>query len=1112
MQALKAIETKLKGVGDLCNLPPPPWCQAEKDILSAANKSVFQPFIGTVTQWCEQPENNKGKQLGATKVSNQPEVAWCTMSVEATDVRLPLGDIHDFSSEEAQQLLFNKFVVIMGDSSEYLRRKRFLVSPTLLDYRSVYKDLVYILQTNEMLTLQHLQSKGEETFANDKRVEFEGLHNGNNYLEARQYRTSHHLVRFYFVTRVFSAYMETVLNDFKMGLETGLIPDHSDVSTPEDLIEANFYSASLACCYRFDVLDLHYSVRFLESQHAKDGIHWNKWVHRGITKLLLTHMAEAWGVKLEKRRPRTDEWMENQMENNRAGDEGCFRAAMEPCFERKRKVKASKSSPRLLVTLTSHQPLPYTDAFSPDNHLSFNQNVRSYGNGPMDDYKQWDLGHEASYFNANGVGDSFGYEPDPHLYHGNDPRLQQNADYDSGFVEGYTYEDIPQPHPGWPGAGSGPGFQHNGSYNHGFMEEYAPQPCPSWSSPGNVSGFQHDGCYNHGFVEDYPYKHRPPLPPRQYTPTNDYSFQDDVSFHQGTEERLEYNRCPQPHPENSPYAGQNGWLGRRSVEGYGPQQRPWLPIEGLQKPPSCWTVLCQDRVTIILLAVGQDLYLLDNTTCSLVVREWMRGAYEPLKDGAYLRMAVSFNYRFLALFTDTGYLWMGRSHLKEKLGEFTCEFRAPPKQMVWCTRSRSKQRAVVMAWDRRLLVAGYGDQCIQYPLDEDSYLVPELDGKESQKADEYLREIKDQNLLPEAVRQCIEAASYEHEPEVQKSLLRAASFGKCFIDKFPPESFVETCRDLRICYRDRCQAIFLSTSAHHQCMHGDFSLDSSCRYRQLTTEVLLDRLVLRRLYPVAIKICEYLRLSEFQGISRILAHWACYKVQQKDKSDEEVAQAINQKLGDTPGISYSEIAARAYDCGRTELAIKLLEYEPRSGKQVPLLLKMKRSQLALSKAIESGDTDLVYTVILHLKNELNRGAFFMTLQNQPVAMSLYRQATEDQIKLLRFQRRLQDDFDKPYLDYSLHDTVYNLILEGNHKRAEQLYRDFKIPDKRFWWLKISALAEQGDWEEMEKDLNQAAEAAIERKSEAEMNLVLSKCNDATVAAKINHAKAQLGKK
>ncbi|MEE6526902.1 hypothetical protein FKM82_027845, partial [Ascaphus truei] len=70
--------------------------------------------------------------------------------------------------------------------------------------------------------------------------------------------------------------------------------------------------------------------------------------------------------------------------------------------------------------------------------------------------------------------------------------------------------------------------------------------------------------------------------------------------------------------------------------------------------------------------------------------------------------------------------------------------------------------------------------------------------KESQKADDYLREIKDQNLLFEAVEKCIEAAGYEHEPEKQKSLLRATSFGKCFVDKFPPSDFVTMCHDLRV--------------------------------------------------------------------------------------------------------------------------------------------------------------------------------------------------------------------------------------------------------------------------------------------------------------------------
>ncbi|NXG17098.1 VPS16 protein, partial [Grallaria varia] len=299
------------------------------------------------------------------------------------------------------------------------------------------------------------------------------------------------------------------------------------------------------------------------------------------------------------------------------------------------------------------------------------------------------------------------------------------------------------------------------------------------------------------------------------------------------------------------------------------------------------------------------------------------------------------------------------------------------------------------------------------------------------------------------------------------------------------------------------------------------------------------------------------------------------QVQQKDKSDEEVAQAINHKLGDTPGISYSEIATRAYDCGRAELAIKLLEYEPRSGEQVPLLLKMKRSKLALGKAIESGDTDLVYTVVLHLKNELNRGTFFMTLQNQPVALSLYRQfcrhQERDTLKDLYNQddnhqelgnfhihssysekriegrvgalqnaldefnkarndfaakRHLQEHFDKPYLDLSLHDTVSTLILDGHHKRAEQLYREFRIPDKRCVspWLgggsgwgggaacpvpqRVPVLVPR-------RDLEQAAEAAMERRSEAEMNLVLSRCSpstDGAVAEKLTRARAQLIKK
>ena len=50
------------------------------------------------------------------------------------------------------------------------------------------------------------------------------------------------------------------------------------------------------------------------------------------------------------------------------------------------------------------------------------------------------------------------------------------------------------------------------------------------------------------------------------------------------------------------------------------------------------------------------------------------------------------------------------------------------------------------------------------------------------------------------------------------------------------------------------------------------------------------------------------------------------QVQQANVDDEEVACAINSKLGETPGISYSEIASKAVDCGRTHLAIKVSEH------------------------------------------------------------------------------------------------------------------------------------------------------------------------------------------
>uniref|UniRef100_A0A671S0Y2 Family with sequence similarity 113 n=1 Tax=Sinocyclocheilus anshuiensis TaxID=1608454 RepID=A0A671S0Y2_9TELE len=237
----------------------------------------------------------------------------------------------------AKQLLHNKFVVVLGDSIQ----------------RSVYKDLVLTLRRDAYLSVSQLKSKGEFSFEQDCLVEggrLGEMNNGTAYKEVRQYRTDHHLIRFYFVTRVFSRYMESILTDFETGMKPDLVIVNSCLSTairylechnyfsikgaillaeslvvwnmtmplgkkivggflvPEiqhmgptlrfDVIEANYFGATLANEYGFDVLDFHFQFRFSLQHRMQDGVHWNAVAHRQITCLLLEHVAQAWGVEL----------------------------------------------------------------------------------------------------------------------------------------------------------------------------------------------------------------------------------------------------------------------------------------------------------------------------------------------------------------------------------------------------------------------------------------------------------------------------------------------------------------------------------------------------------------------------------------------------------------------------------------------------------------------------------------------------------------------------------------------------------------------------------------------------------------------------------------------
>ncbi|KAM7431235.1 Vacuolar protein sorting-associated protein 16 [Porites harrisoni] len=210
------------------------------------------------------------------------------------------------------------------------------------------------------------------------------------------------------------------------------------------------------------------------------------------------------------------------------------------------------------------------------------------------------------------------------------------------------------------------------------------------------------------------------------------------------------------------------------------------------------------------------------------------------------------------------------------------------------------------------------------------------------------------------------------------------------------------------------------------------------------------------------------------------------QVQQANVDDEEIARAINSKLGETPGISYSEIASKAVDCGRTHLAIKLLDYEAEAADQVPLLMRMNKDDLAPEKAIMSGDTDLIFMVVMHLKDNLIPGEFLMVIRYRPVALSLHIKYCKDQDRRTLVDLFYQDDHFINSGNAFVRDSYsekqfFEVCLECNNRIEAEKYVSRVLLEK-----KVTCYVKLGKYED-------AAETAFAQKSEEGLDLVLGKC-------------------
>lgn len=70
--------------------------------------------------------------------------------------------------------------------------------------------------------------------------------------------------------------------------------------------------------------------------------------------------------------------------------------------------------------------------------------------------------------------------------------------------------------------------------------------------------------------------------------------------------------------------------------------------------------------------------------------------------------------------------------------------------------------------------------------------------------------------------------------------------------------------------------------------------------------------------------------------------------------------------------------------------------------------------------------------------------------------------------MIRQQKVLDEKSVQSFHGLSLHDTVKQLLLSGDLKSAEKFKNEYKMPDKRYWWLRVEVYSELQQWDDLEK--------------------------------------------
>jgi hypothetical protein len=119
---------------------------------------------------------------------------------------------------------------------------------------------------------------------------------------------------------------------------------------------------------------------------------------------------------------------------------------------------------------------------------------------------------------------------------------------------------------------------------------------------------------------------------------------------------------------------------------------------------------------------------------------------------------------------------------------------------------------------------------------------------------------------------------------------------------------------------------------------------------------------------------------------------------------------------------------------------------------------MQQVKLALSKSIESKDTDLIYLTILHMKRKMPLADFFRMIKGKPLACSLFEIYARDQDESLLSDYYYQDNQRISTADLIFESSYKEKSFDGRITQIKEALKIYKEDKETIIDAKVYAMA------------------------------------------------------